>query len=372
MTLHDRSPALVLVGGGCATRAARADRCSGRTHGHPFPARSRARSQAAGARHAVDRRDAADRRGARPRRDPDAQPRDLRHDVDGARGPARHRGEPPPQLHRPRGVPTDRRDRAALHPHARRPVQRAGRDDRSADAGLLRGHHARSAVAQVEVASAPGAGGQGHRSAQPRLRRGRARGVGEVLPLLRRRAADHPAPEGQVHDRAGRRGTARGREHDRRGGGAGDHFHRARRRLRRHQRPPGQPQERARTRCPAPHRRGERWLRLAVPVSGLQMGLPARAGPLDQRLRSQVRARLSGDRLAHLQGDERSGRGPRLLRELPRQARRHVHAELLDRLGHGARPVLQLRPPGARRLSAPDGDDAGEHPGAFEADRRHR
>ena len=37
------------------------------------------------------------------------------------------------------------------------------------------------------------AGGQGHRPPEPRLRRRRARRVGEVLPLLRRRAADHPA-----------------------------------------------------------------------------------------------------------------------------------------------------------------------------------
>ena len=63
-----------------------------------------------------------------------------------------HRGEPPPQLHRPRRVSADRGDRAALHPHARRPLPRARRDHRCAHAGVLRGDHAGRAVAQVEVA----------------------------------------------------------------------------------------------------------------------------------------------------------------------------------------------------------------------------
>ena len=57
---------------------------------------------------------------------------------------------------------------------------------------------------------------------------------------------------------------------------------------------------------------------------------------------------------------ERPARGPRLLRELPRQARRDVHAELLDRLEHGARAVLQLRPLRPRRLPLHHGDDAGQ------------
>ena len=52
--------------------------------------------------------------------------------------------------------------------------------------------------------------------AQPGLRRRRPRRVGEVLPLLRRRAADRPAGRGQVHDRPRRRGAAPRREHHRR------------------------------------------------------------------------------------------------------------------------------------------------------------
>ena len=54
------------------------------------------------------------------------------------------------------------------------------------------------------------------------------------------------------------------------------------------------------------------------------------------------------------------------------KTRRDVHAELLDRLGDGARPVLQLRPLRARRLPLHHGDDAGERARAGRADRRHR
>ena len=85
-------------------------------------------------------------------------------------------------------------------------------------------------------------------------------------------------------------------------------------------------------------------VRVAVPLPRLGVGLPPRAGALDQRLRAQVRARLPGDRLADLPGEVRPRRGPRLLRELPRQDRRHLHAQLLDRRVDGAGPVLQLHP----------------------------
>ena len=127
---------------------------------------------------------------------------------------------------------------------------------------------------------------------EPRLRRRRARRVGEVLPLLRRRAADHPAPARQVHDRPRGRRAARRREHDRRRRGAGHDVHRPRRRRPRHQRPARAAPRRARARRPAARRRRQRRLRVAVPVPRLGVGLPARAGPLDQRLGPQVRARL--------------------------------------------------------------------------------
>ena len=75
--------------------------------------------------------------------------------------------------------------------------------------------------------AAPRGGRQGHGPAEPRVRRRRARRVGEVLPLLRRRAADHPAAARQVHDRARGRRAARRREHDRRRRRAGHDVHRA-------------------------------------------------------------------------------------------------------------------------------------------------
>ena len=117
------------------------------------------------------------------------------------------------------------------------------------------------------------------------------------------------------------------------------------------------------SRHPDARRRRQRRVRLAVPLPPLEVGLPARAGAVDQRVGPQVRARLPGHRLAGLPREVRPGRGPRLLRELPGQDRRDVHAELLDRRLDGARAVLQLRPARARRLHLRDGADAAERPG---------
>jgi hypothetical protein len=273
-----------------------------------------------------------------------AEPRHLRHHLDGARGSADRRREPAPQLHRPRRVSDLRRDRAALHPHARRPLPRAGRDDRLPHPGLERGDHARRALAEVEVEAAPGKGGAAGREAEPRLRRRRPRGLGKVLPLLRRRTADRPPARGQVRDRARGRRAPRRREHDRRRRRPRHHLHRPCRRHPGDQRPaaadPGHPGAR---RAAARRRRLGR-LRLALPLPALRVGLPARAGALDQRLRAQVRPRLPGDRLARLPREVRPGRGPRLLRELPRQNRRHLHPQLLHRRLDGAGAVLQLGP----------------------------
>ena len=105
-------------------------------------------------------------------------------------------------------------------------------------------------------------------------------------------------------------------------------------------------------------------VRVAVPLSRLRVGLPARAGPLDQRVGPQVRAGLPGNRLAGLPRGVRPGPGPGLLRELPRQDRRHLHAELLDGRRDGAGAVLQLRPARPRRLHLRDEADAAERPGA--------
>ena len=77
----------------------------------------------------------------------------------------------------------------------------------------------------------------------------------------------------------------------------------------------------------------------------------------------------------------RPRRGPRLLRELPGQDRRDLHAQLLHRRLDGPRPVLQLRPLRPRGLRLRHEGDAGERPGAgreaegerrLRADRRRR
>ena len=71
------------------------------------------------------------------------------------------------------------------------------------------------------------AAGKSDRPSQPGVRRRRARRVGEVLPLLRRRTADRPAGARQVHDRPRGRRAARRREHDRRRRRARHDLHRA-------------------------------------------------------------------------------------------------------------------------------------------------
>ena len=81
------------------------------------------------------------------------------------------------------------------------------------------------------------AAGKLDREPEPGLRRRRPRGLGKVLPLLRRRTADRAAAAGQVHDRPRRRRAPHRREHDRRRRRPRHHLHRPRRRHRRDQRP---------------------------------------------------------------------------------------------------------------------------------------
>ena len=282
-------------------RARRGARCPGPRVRQPLPARARPRQPAARARHARRRRDAADRRGARARRDPHAQPGDLRDDVDGAGGPAGHRREPPPQLHRPRRVPADGGDRAALHPHARRPVPRAGRDDRRAHAGLVRGDHARRALAEVEVARAARGGRQGHRRGPTSSSAGTCTSCGRssAATSTSSRASSRCSP---TSTRSGPRTSSPTSTRTRSGSprssgttftghaddivGINDLLVRLR--------------DEQGLDVPLHVDAGQRRVRVAVPLPALRVGLPARAGPLDQRLRPQVRARVPGDRLAHL------------------------------------------------------------------------
>ena len=239
----------------------------------------------------------------------------LRHHLDGAGGTRGDRREPRSELHRSRGVPDDRRDRAAAsgcsqrsstHRERRPGLAPRGRPRRSCSA------RCRSNGSGASAARPP----ESPLEAEPRLRGRRARGLGEVLPLLRRRAANRSplqpgkytiGPEdvephldentigvaavvgttftGHADDVVGINDLLIGLR-DEKGLDI------------------------------PPHRWGERGLRLAVPVPGLEVGLPARAGSLDQRVRPQVRTRTP-DRLADLSREVRPRRGPRLLRELP-------------------------------------------------------
>ena len=120
----------------------------------------------------------------------------------------RDRGKPAHELHRPRRVPADGRDRAALLPHDRRPVPRArgettgARTQGSSEAIMLGALSLKwKWRARREAA--------GKATERPNLVFGGDVHVvlGEVLPLLRRRAADRPAGARQVHDRPRGRGS---------------------------------------------------------------------------------------------------------------------------------------------------------------------
>ena len=154
------------------------------------------------------------------------------------------------------------------------------------------------------------AAGKATDAPEPRLRRRRARRVGEVLPLLRRRAADHPAPARQVHDRPRGRRAARRREHDRRRRRARHDLHRPRRRHRRHQRPARAAQERAGARRAAARRRRQRRLRLAVP-------LPA-TPQWDFRLEQVRSINVSGHKYGLVYPGHRLARLPRARATCPR------------------------------------------------------
>ena len=79
-----------------------------------------------------------------------------------------------------------------------------------------------------------------------------------------------------------------------------------------------------------------------------------------------------GRRLAHLPRRGRPRPGPRVPRELPRQDRQDLHAQLLDGLGDGDRPVLRADPLRAQRLHPRHGDHAGERALPGEEDLRDR
>ena len=97
---------------------------------------------------------------------------------------------------------------------------------------------------------------------------------------------------------------------------------------------------------PAARRRGQRRVHRPVRRTGAGVGLPPRAGRVDQRLRPQVRPRLSRRRLADLPRRVEAARGPRVQRELPGRGAADLHVQLLARLGDDPGADVQL--PAAR------------------------
>ncbi len=169
-----------------------------------------------------------DPRRAAARRQLAAQHGDVRHDVDGARGREAD-GRDVRQEHDRQGrVSADRRDRAALREHRRRAVPRAHRRrrHRRVDDRIQRGRDARWPGDEVEVASAPRGSRAPHRQAEHGDGLQRPGRVGEVLPLLGRRAALRATHRRPVHRGARDRHGVRRREHDRRDPDPRHHLHR--------------------------------------------------------------------------------------------------------------------------------------------------
>ena len=218
------------------------------------------------------------------------------------------------------------------------------------DDGLERGCDARRPRAQAPLAEAARRRGQAGRRAQPRDGHQRPGLLGEVRELLGRRDAAR-AHGGRPLPPVGRGGReALRREHDRRRrhprldlrrllrAGEGD-LRRARHASERH-----------RARRPGARRRRVGRVRGAVPRPRCRVGLPATARRLDQRVGTQVRARVPGRGLGRVARRRRAAGGPDLLGQLPRRQHADVRAQLLAprRADRGA--VLQLPPPRVRRL----------------------
>ena len=103
---------------------------------------------------------------------------------------------------------------------------------------------------------------------------------------------------------------------------------------------------------PGPRRRRVRGVRRIVRRSGARVGLPPPPRRLDQRVGAQVRARLPRRRLDRLARREVAARGSDLLGQLPRRQHADLRPQLLAAGRPDRRPVLQLPPPGIRRVQA--------------------
>ena len=204
-----------------------------------------------------------------------------------------HRQEPDRQGR----VSADRRDRGALRAHARRPLERARTSatcDRLLDDRIQRGGHARRPGDEVAVAGAATAAGQADGPAEPGLR-ARCRSAGRSSPATstsscasRRwaRGADGLTPEQLLR--------ARRREHHRCRSDAGRHLTPALRAGAGVAAALDELQAETGSDVPVHVDAASGGFRRAVPRAGTGVGLPARAGQVDQRLGSQVRPGAAG------------------------------------------------------------------------------
>ncbi len=99
---------------------------------------------------------------------------------------------------------------------------------------------------------------------------------------------------------------------------------------------------------PHARRRGLGRVRRPVHPAGDRVGFPDPPGPIDQRLRPQVRARLPRRRLGRVARSRGVAAGPRVRRQLPRRQHAHVRAELLPAGERGDRAVLHVLEPRPR------------------------
>ncbi len=134
-----------------------------------------------------------------------------------------HRQEP----HRQGRVPPDGRARAAVRPHAGRPVERARERGARRLLGhrVVRGLHARRHGGQVALAGQAPGSREADRLTEHGVRAGPGR-LAQIRPLLGRRDAGDPHVPGALPN--GRRADARagGREHDHGGADLRGHLHR--------------------------------------------------------------------------------------------------------------------------------------------------
>ena len=264
-----------------------------------------------------------------------------------------HRGQPAPQLHRPRRVPADGGDLQPLRSDAPRPLQRAGRAGRARHRlrRLIGGRDARALAMKWRWKNAREAAGQADATGRTSSTAptctwsGTSSAATSTSSRGRCRCPRDASPSGPT---TWRRRSTRTRS-------AWSPWS-ARRS------PASATTSSGSTRCsPSSAARDSTCRCTCDAASGgfvfpfsdpdFALGLPARLGPVDQRRPGHKFGLVyPGRRLARLPGRRPAARGARLLRGLPRRARRDLHAQLLRQLRVHPRPVLQLRPPRPGRL----------------------